>query len=191
MVINALVSFFLLFSGDIMGQVNEPKFKVIQNFGSIEIREYDHLLIAQVEVSGERSVAIRAGFKQLADYIFGNNTLKQKISMTAPVLQQASSNDKNKNWHISFVMPLEYTMSSLPSPNTNINIKELTHKQYLVIQFSGFSSDSNLQKHLLKINQFAQEHGLKTINQPIFAFYNPPWTLPFLRKNEIMLEIKN
>ncbi|MBA3814558.1 MAG: heme-binding protein [Alphaproteobacteria bacterium] len=78
----------LALSGTIMSQVNEPKFNIIQAQGNIEIREYTPVIVAQVVMEGERKEAISAGFRVLADYIFGNNIPQQKITMTAPVTQQ-------------------------------------------------------------------------------------------------------
>lgn len=193
----------LAMSGTIMSQVNEPKFKVIESHGNIEIREYEPLLVAKVRVEGARKEAISKGFRILADYIFGNNDPNQKISMTAPVMQQPGekiamtapviqqATDHSGHWKVSFVMPTEYTLETLPPPNNSqVKVLSIPAKRYAVIRFSGLAGEENLQKHLEELVKYAREIKLQTEGEPIFAFYNPPWTLPFLRRNEIMIEVK-
>ncbi len=193
----------LAMSGTIMSQVNEPKFKVVESHGNIEIREYAPLLVAEASVEGERKEAISKGFRILADYIFGNNAPHQKISMTAPVTQQQGEKiamtapviqqalDHNGHWKVRFVMPAEYMLENLPQPN-NIQVKILSvpTKRYAVIRFSDLAGEKNLQKHLEELRRWTNKEKLNIIGEPIFAFYNPPWTLPFMRRNEIMMEVK-
>ena len=175
----------LSLSGTIMSQVSEPKFKVVASHGNIEIREYDPILVAQVKVGGERKNAISEGFKILADYIFGNNVSRQKINMTAPVIKQESKD--GGYWHIRFVMPFEY----LPRPNNSqIELLAVLAKCYAVIRFSGLASQDSLQKHLERLRKYVKVEKIHPTGDPIFAFYNPPWTMPFLRRNEIMIEVK-
>ena len=144
------------------------------------------MIIALVEVQGERKEAIRGGFKILADYIFGNNKSKEDIPMTAPVRQQKFQ----ENWQISFIMPSEYNMETLPQPNNkNISLKELPSKKYIVINFSGMISDQNITLNEEKLKKYIFENEIQSLSTPIYAFYNPPWTLSFMRRNEIMMEI--
>ena len=170
----------------IMSNVEKPKYQVVSSEANIEIRKYNPMIIALVEVQGERKEAIRGGFKMLADYIFGNNKSKEDIPMTAPVRQQKFQ----ENWQISFIMPSEYNMETLPQPNNkNISLKELPSKKYIVINFSGMISDQNIALHEEKLKKYTLENEMHILSSPIYAFYNPPWTLPFMRRNEIMIEI--
>jgi effector-binding domain-containing protein len=172
--------------GPIMSNVEKPKYHVISSQENIEIRKYNPMIIALVEVQGERKEAIKGGFKILADYIFGNNKSKEDIPMTAPVRQQKFQ----ENWQISFIMPSEYNMETLPQPNNkNISLKELPSKKYIVINFSGMISDQNIALHEEKLKKYTLENEMHILSSPIYAFYNPPWTLPFMRRNEIMIEI--
>lgn len=193
----------LAMSGTIMSQVSEPKFKVIESPGNIEIRAYLPLLVAEVRVEGERKEAISKGFRMLADYIFGNNAPSQKISMTAPVTQQQrekiamtapviqQASDHSGQWKVRFVMPAEYTLETLPMPNNSqVEVLSIPAKRYAVIRFSGLAGEESLKKHLEELVKYAKETNLKILGGPIFAFYNPPWTLPFLRRNEVMMEVK-
>ena len=189
--------------GAIMSDVEKPDYKIISEVQSIEIREYKPMIIAEVEVKGKREEAIGDGFRLLADYIFGNNTVSQDIKMTAPVQQQETNQkiamtapvqqqqlDDQSSWRISFVMPSEYTLDTLPLPaNDKVQLKEMDGQKFVVIKFSGTSSKENLLKHESLLTQHVKENHLKTTGPLKYAFYNPPWTLPFMRRNEIMIEL--
>ena len=169
-----------------MSNVEKPKYQVVSSQANIEIRKYNPMIIALVEVQGERKEAIRGGFKMLADYIFGNNKSKEDIPMTAPVKQQKFQ----ENWQISFIMPSEYNMETLHQHNNKtISLKELPSKKYIVINFSGMISDQNIALNEEKLKKYIFENEIQSLSTPIYAFYNPPWTLPFMRRNEIMMEI--
>ena len=187
-------------AGTIMSNVEQPKYRVILSENNIELREYAPMLLAEVEVSGERKEAIKQGFKMLADYIFGNNVsktkmemtapvtseLNEKLAMTAPVMQQGQG-DK---WKVRFVMPAGYTLDTLPEPNSsNVNVISAPAKRFVVIRFSGMTGDDNIQLHTEELKAYILEKNLKTIGSPVLAFYNQPWTLPFLRRNEVMIEV--
>ena len=175
--------------GPIMSDVEQPKYDVISSSGNIELRQYAPMVIA-VKVAGARKAAINAGFRMLADFIFGNNTVQQsneKIPMTAPVQQQ----EENGAWKVNFVMPAEYRIDDLPKPNNEqVKLKEIPAKKFVVVTFSGMNSEGNLQKHEAQLNAYIKENNLPTLGSLKYAFYNPPWTLPFLRRNEIMQEIE-
>lgn len=195
----------LLTSGCNMGQYEEPRYTQAQpETDGIEIRNYESRIVAQVRVSGEREEAINQGFRLIADYIFGNNTPKASISMTTPVIQQAASGKeiamttpviqqgagKPNAWMVQFVMPSEYTLKTLPKPNNpNVKLRQLSPKKMAVIRFSGSSSAENLAEHQDRLTAYIKERKLKTVGAPVLAFYDPPWTLPMFRRNEIMLEL--
>jgi effector-binding domain-containing protein len=194
-------STLVLFSGTIMSQVESPHYQVKISAPPIEIREYPGLLVAETEVAGEREFAINQGFRIIADFIFGNNVAKQNIAMTAPVIQQ--SNEKiamtapvlqqgdKEQWKVKFVMPSQYTKQTLPVPvNKNIQIIEQPVATFIAITFSGFSTKTNLEKNLKRLQKYIVEHQIQVKGSPIYAFYNPPWTLPFMRRSEIWIEIE-
>jgi effector-binding domain-containing protein len=200
-IIIAIGSILGLFSGTIMSQVESPRYQVKMSAPPIEIREYPGLLVAETEVSGERDLAINRGFRIIADFIFGNNIAKQKISMTAPVIQQ--SNEKiamtapvlqqgnSGQWKVRFVMPSQYKKQTLPIPvNKQIQIIEQPASTYIAITFSGFSTKNNLEKNLKRLEKYIADHRIQVKGSPIYAFYNPPWTLPFMRRSEIWIEIE-
>lgn len=187
--------------GPIMSSnVEHAKYDIISSAGNIEIRDYAPHIVAEVTVSGERKVAIKQGFRLIADYIFGNNTASSKVAMTAPVIQQPSEKiamtapviqqGSGNEWNVRFVMPVSYTLASLPKPNnTVVTLHEITSKRYVAIRFSGMAGEETLKEKTDALNTFIVDKKLKTLSTPTFAFYNPPWTLPFFRRNEVMVEI--
>lgn len=195
-----LITIGLASWGPIMSNVEKPDYVVTLSKNNIEIREYKPMITASVRVSGERKEAIRKGFRLVADYIFGNNAISTKIAMTAPVEQRESQKIAmtapvqqqldGQSWEISFVMPKEYSIDTLPTPkNSEVTLAEIASKQFVVIKFSGRNTDSNIEQYTTRLEKFAVDNSLQTIGSPKYAFYNPPWTLPFLRRNEVMLEL--
>ena len=196
----ALILIVGVLAGPVMSNVEKPDYKVIQSEQNIEIRQYEPMIIAEVEVDGKREDAIGDGFRLLADYIFGNNTVQQVISMTAPVQQKENQKiamtapvqqqSTGKSWRMSFVMPSKYSMDSLPVPNNNrVRLKGILAKKFVVIEFSGTNSNENVTEHENQLMNYIEENQIKINDSPKYAFYNPPWSLPFLRRNEVMIEI--
>ena len=196
----ALILIVGVLAGPVMSDVEKPDYEVIQSVQNIEIRQYEPMIIAEVEVDGKREDAIGDGFRLLADYIFGNNTVQQVISMTAPVQQKENQNiamtapvqqqSTGKSWRMSFVMPSKYSMDSLPVPNNNrVRLKGILAKKFVVIEFSGTNSNENVTEHENQLMNYIEENQIKINDSPKYAFYNPPWSLPFLRRNEVMIEI--
>ena len=196
----ALILIVGVLAGPVMSDVEKPDYKVIQSEQNIEIRQYEPMIIAEVEVDGKREDAIGDGFRLLADYIFGNNTVQQVISMTAPVQQKENQKiamtapvqqqSTGKSWRMSFVMPSKYSMDSLPVPNNNrVRLKGILAKKFVVIEFSGTNSNENVTKHENQLMNYIEANQINIIGSPKYAFYNAPWTLPFLRRNEVMIEI--
>jgi hypothetical protein len=203
-----LLSFItlLLSAGKAMA-TEEPKYSLIEKDGAFEVRAYDSKLIAEVVLEGEMSDATSAGFRLLADYIFGNNTApsgkSEKISMTAPVTVENRSEkiamtapvaiqSEQKGWRVWFVMPSHFTLATLPKPNNPlVVIKPIAAKRYAVVRFSGWVDDDKMQAKLKELSTWLAVKKLTSKGQPELARYNPPWTLPFLRRNEVMLEISS
>ncbi len=188
-------------SGNIMSDVEQAKYTVVETHGDIEIRDYMPAIVAEVEVAGERESAISQGFRLIAGYIFGDNKSTQKVAMTAPVIQQPSEKiamtapviqqGDGTAWKVRFVMPASYTLESLPKPNNPlVKLIAVDERRFVVIRFSGLAGEKSLKTHTASLEGFIAEKGLHALSSPCYAFYNPPWTLPFLRHNEVMMEIE-
>lgn len=184
----------------LMARTAEPPFKVESSTGAIEIRSYPPILVAEVETAGDRTAAIGAGFRLLADYIFGNNVPNAKIAMTVPVTQQSgekiamtapvTQQAAGSSWRIRFVMPQSFTIETLPKPN-NPKVKIVTEpaRRFVVIRFSGRTTDSNIAKYQGELDAYVTANALNVTGGPIAAFYNPPWTIPVFKRNEIMIAL--
>lgn len=180
--------------------VETPNYSVSSKSDNLEIREYGPAIVAEATVEGERDKAIQRGFRIIADYIFGNNLSSAKVAMTAPVTQQSSEKiamtapviqqASGKSWNVRFVMPSKYTMETLPKPvNSKVALIEVPATRFAVIRFSGFAGQDSLDEHEAELRAFMAERGLTATSEPQYAFYNAPWTLPFMRRNEVMIEV--
>ena len=197
-----LLVFFLnlLWIGNVMA-IEEPKFEVLLTDGSFEIRQYAPYLTAETLVMGDMDEASGKGFRLIADYIFGNNqainsATSEKISMTAPVTiepqMSAGSMETSKQWLVKFIMPSQYTLATIPKPkNSAVNLREVPSKRYAVLKYSGFNFQSKVQSKTQEAIEWVAKRNLQVIGQPQLSRYDPPWTLPMLRRNEVMIEISN
>ena len=196
------VIWFLVIAGVALA-TEEPSYTVVEQVGDLELRTYDPMIIAETVVSGSMNDASSAGFRLIADYIFGNNTARQggneKISMTAPVTLEPQSEKINmtapvameksgENWRVHFVMPSEYDLATLPVPNNPaVRLREVPATNYAVIRFSGWVNEKKVAAKTAELMAWLDSKGIEASGEPELARYNPPWTLPFLRRNEVMV----
>jgi len=187
-------------AGPVMSDVEHPRYALVERHDDIELRDYPPLVVAETELGGERRAAIDGGFRIVADYIFGNNVAAQKVAMTAPVTQQAIAaiastappirQTTDLRWRVRFIMPAGYTLATLPQPNNRaVVLRAIGARRYAVIRFSGSADEQSLQRHTAQLRAFLDARHLQSAEAPTFAFYDPPWTLPFLRRNEVMLAL--
>ena len=179
----------------------EPAFTVSLAQGDCEVREYPALVVAEVSVTGDRKAAASAGFRLLAGYIFGGNTAKRSIAMTAPVTQAAASEKiamtapvmqigGNGTWVIRFIMPQGSTLETLPKPNNPaVKLRGLAPSRVAVVKFSGLARQDDVDARTAALSQFVKAQNLLVIGPPSLAQYDPPWTLWFMRRNEVMLPV--
>ena len=181
------VSFFL--SCQVMA-IEEPKFKILVDEGELEIRSYDEYLVAETAVGGSFDTASRRGFRRVAKYIFGENKnsigQSEKIQMTAPVTVKPD----NEGWVLHFVMPSNYDMNQLPVPNnSSILLKKIETHLAAVIIFSGFTTDAKIHDKTEELKVWLKKKGFKIAGPQQIARYNDPFTLPWLRRNEIIFKV--
>jgi hypothetical protein len=193
--------------------IEEPSYQVLKQSESFELRQYEFQLIAEVSVQGSLSEASNKGFRLVADYIFGNNQASraasnesEKIAMTAPVVMEAQSSkiamtapvvvekkgaSEQQQWILYFVMPKSYRMDSLPKPNNpQVQIKEIKNKKVAVIRFSGWVDEEKLADRTAELQAWMKQEQLIAIGDPQLARYNPPWTLPWWRRNEVFIPVQ-
>jgi hypothetical protein len=192
----------LLVAGTAMA-TEEPAYTVMEQSDDFELRRYDPMIVAETLVAGSMDDASGSGFRLIADYIFGNNTVRNggngKISMTAPVTMAAQSEEISMTapvsmersagkWRVHFVMPSEYTLDTLPRPNNPaVRLREIPATNYAVIRFSGFAGEKKVAAKTAELKAWLEGRGIEPLGNPELARYNPPWTLPFFRRNEVMI----
>lgn len=187
--------------GFFSSRVKEPSYTVLTKKEGYEIREYAPYIEARVIVTGDYREAMSSGFRILAGYIFGGNTKKQSIAMTAPVTEQASepiamtapvSETKLTNGEriVSFVMPEEYTLETLPTPNdSRVQIVEVPSHKSAVLRYSGFTSSEKVEQMKALLLEYVKRDTLPVVGAPRNAGYNAPWTPPFMRRNEVLVDV--
>ena len=185
--VSAIKCFWLIaiFSHAMTAQaIEEPAFEVQQRWEpeQIEIREYAPRVMAVTEMAGRED----DGFRVLAGYIFGGNTREQEIAMTAPVQQTMSGPAE-----MAFMMPSEFALDDLPTPNDQrVVFRQAPAYTAAVIRFSGWADAEKADEHWQKLRGFLIKEGIEIVGEPTLNQYNPPWTLPFLRRNEIIVPVQ-
>lgn len=180
----------------------EPAFTVAIHEGAFEARDYPELVVAEVSVTGDRDQASNAGFRLLAAYIFGGNTRRQSIAMTAPVVQERKTSESiamtapvtqsggDGAWVVRFTMPSTYTLATLPAPNDpQVRLVSVPAQRVAVVRFSGLARPDDVERRTEALKAFMQRQQLRASGEPVLARYDPPWTLWFMRRNEVWIPI--
>lgn len=185
----------------IRGGTEEPSFTVERKVGDVEIRRYGNRIAAETTIDADEEPARNEGFRRLAGYIFGGNRGKTKIAMTAPVVQEqgqkiamtapVAAQREGGQWVIRFFMPSKYTLESLPTPNDDrVRLVDVPGERVAVLQFSGIASPTAISSRTEALLATLREHGIETAGERMMWFYDPPWTIPFLRRNEVVVPLK-
>lgn len=183
--------------------VEEAAYTVIQEKDGYEIREYAPHLEAQTTVTGSYDNALNEGFRIIAGYIFGGNTARTQIAMTAPVTEskttgesiamtapvQATLDEGTRT--ISFVLPSSYTLATLPVPNdSRVKIVEVGEMKVAALKFHWFWRNTRITEKKEALLALLARDGMETVGMPRYAGYNAPWTPPWMVRNEILVEVK-
>ncbi len=178
-----------------------PPYQLIKRQKPFELRRYAPYLSAQVSLTAanHRDAANR-GFGILANYIFGNNATRQKISMTSPVTAAPAPQkiamtapvmvSGSGRYQVEFSMPGKFTMETLPLPvDRRIEIVRNNPKTMAVVRFSGVFQQKNFDRQIQRLRSWIQGHGWQELAPPVVAGYNPPFTPWFLKHNEILIAV--
>lgn len=185
----------------------EPSYAVLEQIEEdIELRLYAPMIVAETEVAtDEFGRAGNEGFRRLAGYIFGDNQPRQDIAMTAPVMQAPASDGVDiamtapvaqqaiepGRWRVSFVMPAQYTLQSLPAPvDARVALRAVPERRVLAVRFGGNWSERRAAAQLERLQAVLTSRGWSARSAPVSARYNAPWTLPFLKRNEWLIEVE-
>lgn len=183
----------------------EPPFTVQRRIGSangeVEIRRYESRIAAETTIDADEEAARNEGFRRLARYIFGANKGKATIAMTAPVATQqsekiamtapvATQRDRAGQWTVRFFMPSEYTLETLPVPNDDrVRLVNVPPETVAVLQFSGIPSPQTVATRTGELLAALRAESLEPDGDPMGWFYDPPWTIPFRRRNEVVVRL--
>lgn len=206
----ALVVVIALWSawGFFGSRVEQADYTVVSKTSDYEIREYPAHIVAQATVQGTYGDSMNSGFSIVAGYIFGGNTKKESIAMTAPVVAQKGEGEKVSEkiamtapvmattegdvQTISFGMPRSYTLETLPTPNdSRVNIVTIPTKRYAVMQFSWYRSDARIKRIQEELRAALARDGVVAEGVTAYAGYNAPGTPPWMLRNEVLVEITN
>jgi hypothetical protein len=183
--------------------VEETSFHTVLADGAFEVRDYPAQIVAEVTVTGDQNTAASRGFRLLAAYIFGGNHGRESIAMTAPVALKPAG-DKipmtapvsqtragpDQTWVVRFTMPRAYHLASLPRPNdAQVQLRELPPSRQAVLRFSGWALEGAVKARTAELLADADARHLKIIGPVTLAQYDPPWTLWFMRRNEVMAPV--
>ncbi len=153
---------------------------------NIEIREYNNLMLAKITTAADEEG--NQNFRALFNFISGDNKKEQEISMTTPVFRENINNQRT----MSFVMPAKFNADNAPIPNNkNIKVEIVENVKFIAITFSGRWSESNFNEQQEILTKIVKEKNIDAdIANPVRAYYNSPWTLPFFKKNEVLFRVK-
>ncbi|UCB44916.1 MAG: heme-binding protein [Spirochaetota bacterium] len=188
--------------------LERPSYEVIEKHNGYEVRMYDPYIIAETEVTGGYESASNKGFGILAGYIFGNNTRKEKVAMTAPVamekkqtgekismtvpvIMQPKGAEQNEKYIMSFMMPSKYTLDNLPKPNDPaVKLHRVSEKKVAALRFSMLAKADRVEKKTKQLREALKRDGFTAFSEPEIARYNAPFSNPLLRRNEILIKIE-
>jgi hypothetical protein len=184
--------------------IEHPDYAVLKKQGEYEIREYESYYAAEVLLKGTQKESLSRGFKILFDYISGNNMKQESIKMTAPVMQQQEEKSeriamtapvmqeqREESYVVSFMMPANYTLDKLPIPkDSSIKIVQRGGNKVAVLRFAGYATEERVMKKQTRLKERLKEDGYRIISSFHLALYNPPWTPPFMMRNEVMFLVQ-
>lgn len=197
----ALAIYLLTFNGGHLMAIEEAKYSVIEQSGDIELRDYSSSIVAETVVEDDFEDAGSRAFRTLFNYISGDNEANDEIAMTSPVSQRKASEKiamtapvsqraSGDGWVVSFMMPASYTMSTIPKPTSpDVRIREIPAFRAAAIRFSGRWTEKNYREHLGELQAWIEQHRLTVTGEPIWARYDPPFKLWFMRRNEILIPV--
>jgi len=159
--------------------IETPEYKVVTDDGKFEVRDYPSMTVARTAMGD-------GDFMRLFRYISGGNETEQKIAMTAPVLVQHEGEQRG----MSFVVPREVAAAKVPAPKAEeVSVDTMAAARFAAYTYSGRRTDDNEAEALGKLRAWMEKKNLRAAGEPVFAYYDPPWTLPFMRRNEVMLRV--
>ena len=189
-----------------INSVEEAAYTAVITDDPFELRDYEPMVIVETTIDDDFENAGNKAFKRLFAYITGNNLSNSDISMTAPVIADPAATSSGTDiamtapvlqqysqggWRYAFVLPADLTLETAPKPiDDKVRLAEVEPRKVAVIQYSGFWSEHSMQQKTSALNDWISANNLIATSEPRWAGYNPPWTIPFLRRNEVMIDVQ-
>jgi effector-binding domain-containing protein len=182
--------------------IEKAKYEVIEKEGRFEVRQYRPQIVAETVVEAGFDEAANAAFGRLFNYISGENRKKESIAMTAPVDQKTTSEkiamtapvnqqEYEGEYSVSFLMPSKYTMETLPEPlDPDVRLREVPARKVAAIRYSGSWSRKRYEAKKALLQEWIEKKRLRITGEGIFARYDPPFQVWFLRRNEVLFPVE-
>jgi hypothetical protein len=182
--------------------IEKSKYSVLEKQRRFELRLYEPCIVAETVVESAFADAGNIAFRRLYNYISGENRARESIAMTAPVGQEARSEKiamtapvgqqkAGDKWVVSFLMPSMYTMQTLPEPlDPAVTLREIPARKMASVRYSGTWSQKRYEEQRGRLEEFIESRKWKIMGEPVFARYDPPFQLPFLRRNEVLIPVE-
>ena len=206
----ALLVFMIPAACSVFGgaSVEEAAYELVTKDDQFEIRDYAAVVVAETSVDGRNGNAGNRAFRTLFDYISGENEASAKIAMTSPVFSEpttsTTSNEKiamtapvmyqrdGSAWRYQFVLPRSYTLDSTPRPlNPDVTLAVIAPRRVATVRYAWLATDKAREKNAKALLDWVDSQGLVLRSEPRWAGYNPPWTLPPFRRNEVLVDISD
>ncbi len=181
--------------------IEEAKYSVVLQDNNFELRDYAAHVLAETVVEGDVEEAGNKAFKVLFQYISGNNQVRDEIAMTAPVAVEPTGEKidmtapvgqqrVDDRWAVSFMMPASYSLEKLPRPlDAKVTLRQVPARRLAAVRYSGFWSEEGYRRHKQALQAWIDSKGLRVVGEPIWARYNSPFSLWFLRRNEVLIPV--
>jgi DNA gyrase inhibitor GyrI len=169
--------------------IETPNYAVVSRDGDVELRDYPAMTVAEVVRAGGRADALRGGFRPLAGYIFAKERRGEKIAMTAPVTQEPTDDG---SWRVRFIMPRDRSLEDLPRPaQADVELTRTAPQRMAAVRFSGAWDDAVMAAQEERLRAWIAERGLEATTPPTYAYYDDPFTPGFLRRNEVLIGVRD
>jgi hypothetical protein len=182
-----ILSAFLIMASTVTmaNNIEEPSWELLTQLDNVEIRKYHPSIQATTVLDSSRQTS--EGFRRLAGFIFGGNERSQSIAMTAPVQETLEHTQPI----MAFTMPAQYALEDLPTPaDDSIRLVEVPERTVAAVAFSGWATAAKVDRHSAELLATLRRNNIEIVGVTALNQYNPPWTLPFKRRNEIVVEVK-
>ena len=173
----------VLFFNTSRAAIETPAYEVIRADGKVEIRDYPALNVATTPLEG---AGMNGGFRKLFGFITGRNEGAKKIEMTAPVLIDTAKDKQT----MSFIMPKKAVETGVPKPvGESVTLGKLEASRFAVLRFGGWRTRENEKAAIDNLKAWLAAQKISGKGEPLFAYYDPPWTPAFMRRNEVLIHI--